>query len=586
MGISIHTIRLWSGIILFVYVSTHLLNLALGLVSLSAMDSGRVWFLAVWRNPVGTVVLYGALSAHVLLALWGLYARRSLRMHRWEVTQLVLGLLIPPILVRHIIGTRLVSELFGVVDNYHYIMLAFTSFFPSLGVQQITIMIVAWVHGCFGMHFWLRLKPWYAAARMWLFSGALLIPVFALLGFSQAAREIDLLLKQPGWLKATLASIQLPNEAASAFVENRSIVAWLILLGLLVTTFAARFIRSWLMRRKGLVRLVYPGPQNVEVSRGTSVLEASRLAGIPHASVCGGRGRCSTCRIRIGKSEVALPEASEEECKVLARVGAPPRVRLACQLRPEAGRLEVTPLLPPTATAREAFHKPAYLQGREEEIAVLFADLRSFTKFSEKKLPFDVVFVLNRYFSTMGKAVEDAGGHVDKFIGDGVMALFGIGGNRQQGCREALSAARAMSEGLKELNRSLEHDLDEPLRIGIGIHAGPAIVGEMGYGQATNLTAIGDTVNTASRLEAMTKELKAQLVVSEIVGEYAEIDLTGLRREEVPIRGREQPLKVRFANTALELPVTGVRAIRRRTARRDKFAATSEYLEKSKQTGA
>ena len=582
MRVSIRAIRLWSGVILFIYVSTHLVNHALGLVSLSAMEYGRVWFLAVWRNPAGTAVLYGALSTHIALTLWSLYARRSLRMHRWEISQLVLGLLIPPILVKHIIGTRLVNELFGVVDNYHYIMLAFTSFSPSLGAQQIAVMIVAWVHGCIGMHFWLRLKPWYGAARMWLFAGALLVPVFALLGFSQAAHELDVLLKQSGWLQATLASIKLPNQAAVDFVDDRTRVAWFILLGLLVTTFAARLVRSWLMRRKGLVRLVYPGPQNVDVSRGLSVLEASRIAGIPHASVCGGRGRCSTCRIRIGKSEVPLPEAMEDERKVLARVGAPPGVRLACQLRPEPGRLEVTPLLPPTATARDAFNRPAYLQGREEEIAVLFADLRSFTKFSEKRLPFDVVFVLNRYFSTMGIAVEVAGGHLDKFIGDGVMALFGIGSNRQQGCREALSAARAMSEGLEALNRSLEHDLDEPLRIGIGIHAGPAIVGEMGYGQATNLTAIGDTVNTASRLETMTKELGAQLVVSEIVGDYAGIDLTGLRSEEVSIRGREQPLKIRFAQSALALPVTGIRAERRLAKRREDAVATSERPAKSK----
>ena len=566
MRVSIRTVRLWSGVILFVYVSMHLVNHALGLVSLSAMENGRVWFLAVWRNPAGTAVLYGALSTHILLALWSLYARRSLRMHRWEASQLVLGLLIPPILIKHIIGTRLVNELFGVVDNYHYILLAFTSFSPSLGAQQIAVMIVAWVHGCIGVHFWLRLKPWYNGARMWMFAGALLVPVFALLGFSQAARELDVLLKQTGWLQATLDSIRLPNQAAVDFVEDRTRVAWLILLGLLLATFAARFVRSWLMRRRGLVRLVYPGPRNVDVARGLSVLEASRIAGIPHASVCGGRGRCSTCRIRIGRSEAPLPEANEDERKVLARVGAPPGVRLACQLRPEPGRLEVTPLLPPTATARDAFRRPAYLQGREEEIAVLFADIRSFTEFSEKRLPFDVVFVLNRYFSTMGTAVEVAGGHLDKFIGDGVMALFGIGSNRQQGCREALSAARAMSEGLEELNRSLEHELDEPLRIGIGIHAGPAIVGEMGYGQATNLTAIGDTVNTASRLESMTKELGAQLVVSEIVGDYAEIDLSGLRSEEVSIRGREQPLKVRIAASALDLPVTGVRAERREVA--------------------
>ena len=568
MNDKIRAIRLWSGVVLFAYVAGHLINHALGLISIAAMESGKIVFLGIWRNPVGTVLLYGALLLHILASLWSLYARRSLRMRRSELGQLILGLAIPPLLAQHIIGTRLVNEFFDINTGYFYVLLAYTKFSVELGIQQIVLLMIAWIHGCIGIHFWLRLKPWYGSLRFWLFALALLVPVCSLLGFSAAATELDVLLREQGKLKQLLATIGLPNAKAVAFYNQLVIIAWTVLGSMLVITFGARFARAWLLRRLGLVRIVYPGPQTVDVAYGHTVLEASRVGGIPHASVCGGRGRCSTCRVRIGMSETALPDASDDERKVLARVGAAPNVRLACQLRPTVGRLEVTPLLAPTATARDAFRKPGYLAGREEEIAVLFADLRAFTKLSENKLPFDVVFMLNRYFSAMGGAVEEAGGHLDKFIGDGVMALFGVGGNPRDGCRQALSAARAMGEKLAELNQSLQHDLDEPLRIGIGIHAGPAIVGEMGYGEAVNVTAIGDTVNTSSRLEALTKTYKAQLLVSQRVADLAEIDLSELPLENVAIRGREQTMEVRVAMLTKEVPETGIRAERRRQDRR------------------
>jgi adenylate cyclase len=557
--------RLWSGVILFVYVTTHLLNHAAGLISLNAAEMGRAVSLVIWRNWLGTALLYGALITHVALTLWGLYVRRSLRMRASEGIQTALGFAIPTLLIQHIIGTRLVSDYFGITDSYTYAMLTYWHLVPTYGVQQAVLLVIAWVHGCIGLHMWLRFKPWYPRARNGLLTGALLVPVLSLLGFNQMGHEIEFLLTQPGWLERTFASVGLPNDPAVRFYNMQLFQTRIVLLSILALAIGARLIRAWILRRRGLVRLVYPGPQMVDVVRGTSVLEASQLAGLPHASVCGGRGRCSTCRIRIGATSVDLPAPTDQEKKVLARVAAAPNVRLACQLRPAPGQIEVTPLLPPTASAREAYRRPAYLQGREDEIAILFADLRAFTKFSEHKLPFDVVFVLNRYFQAMGSAVEEAGGHLDKFIGDGVMALFGIGTSREQGCREALSAARAMSEKLDELNVSLASDLKQPLRIGIGIHAGPAIVGEMGYGRTTHVTAIGDTVNTASRLEALTKPLKAQIVVSEIVGTYAGVDLSGLASQEMKVRGRKQPLKIRYAASASEIPETGVRAERSRT---------------------
>jgi adenylate cyclase len=144
----------------------------------------------------------------------------------------------------------------------------------------------------------------------------------------------------------------------------------------------------------------------------------------------------------------------------------------------------------------------------------------------------------------MGRAVEEAGGHLDKFIGDGVMALFGIGSDAETGARRALDAARRMAINLNEINRILAHDLDQPLRIGIGVHVGPAIVGEMGYGAAISLTAVGDAVNTASRIEALTKDLDCQLVISETVATAAGLPLNGTVKRALSVRGRSEPLTV------------------------------------------
>jgi adenylate cyclase len=275
---------------------------------------------------------------------------------------------------------------------------------------------------------------------------------------------------------------------------------------------------------------------------------------VPHASVCGGRGRCSTCRVRVGGPDRALlPAPSAEEQKVLARVGAPESVRLACQLRPPPGRYRITPLLPATAGPVEAYRSQPQAHGGERYVAILFADIRGFTSISEGRLPYDVVFLLNRYFRATGQAVHAAGGRLDKFIGDGVMAIFGLTSDPQLACRQALDGARRMALALDDLNEALSGDLDRPLRIGIGLHAGPAIVGEMGYERVSSLTAIGDTVNIASRLEALTKDFGAELVVSQDLLDRAGIDREVGVRHDVEIRGRQARLAVRALQRTADL---------------------------------
>jgi adenylate cyclase len=549
----IKRLRLGSGLVLFAYVLTHFLNHALGLISLPAVEMGRTVFLAVWRNPVGTVALYGALAIHFGLALWAIYSRRTLRMHPWEWIQLLMGLAIPPLLIEHAVGTRLAHEVGGINDTYTYVVLTLWLDAPDKGIVQSLMLAVAWVHGCIGLHYWLRLRPWYEARAAWLLVVAVVVPVLGLLGFNQLGHEIALLAQDPDWLRQARAAIgRVTNEQYQALV---AVIDYgrAGMLGLLILTLAARYVRLMAERWRGLVRLTYPGGKIVTIAPGFTVLEASRFGGIPHASVCGGRGRCSTCRVRIGRGGEFLPPPSLDEKRVLERVSAPPVVRLACQIRPTQS-LEVMPLLPPNATPREAFARPDHTHGSDQVIAILFADLRSFTQFAEKRLPYDVVFVLNRYFHAMGVAIAEADGHLDKFIGDGVMALFGTSGDPRNGARAAVNAARNMSLKLQELNETLKYELEQPLRIGIGIHAGHAVVGEMGYEQATTLTAIGDTVNTASRLESMTKELKVQLVVSEAVALLGDIDLAAYPRHDLAIRGRDEMLPVRAIADASHLP--------------------------------
>src|SRR5262249_36462347 len=265
-------------------------------------------------------------------------------------------------------------------------------------------------------------------------------------------------------------------------------------------------------------------------------------AGILHASVCGGRGRCSTCRIRV-VADADLPPPSPQEARVLQRVGAPPNVRLACQLRPSRD-LAVTPLIAVAAGASGLHAPSAAHHGLEREIAVLFADLRGFTRLAEHKLPYDVVFFLNRYFETVGGAIADAGGIANQYTGDGVMALFGVEVGAETACRQALRAAAGVVARLHDFSRSLGAELESPLRIGVGIHTGPAVVGEMGYADTRYLTAVGDTVHVASRLEALTKEYQCELVVSEQVLSRAGVAGAAYPRHALTVRNRQAPLRI------------------------------------------
>jgi adenylate cyclase len=312
----------------------------------------------------------------------------------------------------------------------------------------------------------------------------------------------------------------------------------------LALVLAARGLRTLAEVRLGTIRIRYPDGRTVRVPSGTNVLEASRRFNIPHASVCGGRGRCSTCRVRVsdGADTLGLPAPSKAERAVLERIGAAPNIRLACQLQPRCD-LAVTPLFQPRPRLRQARELERAQSGEERFIVAMFIDLRGSTRLAEERLPYDTVFIINRFLGAVGDAVRDAGGSVNQLLGDGMLALFGLQTDPATGAREALRAVDAIAGHVAGLNRLLSADLGQTLRYGIGLHAGMAIVGEMGDHTDARFTALGDTVNVASRLQSLTKAFGCVALVSEAV--YATAQVPAQALQEVNVDGRSETLKVR-----------------------------------------
>jgi adenylate cyclase len=280
------------------------------------------------------------------------------------------------------------------------------------------------------------------------------------------------------------------------------------------------------------------------VPKGLSVLEASLRFKVPHASVCGGRARCSTCRVRVVSDRTALPRPSRREAFVLNRVGAgDPSIRLACQLRPQTD-VAVIPVLPPHIGADFVRSRRRINIGEERYVVSMFVDMRGSTKLSEERLPFDIVFLINRFVDAASQAVTDAGGQPNQFVGDGVLALFGLDVDRATACRQALRAAALVASNVAYLNHRFATEVRDPIQYGIGIHAGEVIVGDIGFRDHTIFTALGDAVNVAARLQDMTKTLECRAVISEEVASTAGIALDTLKRHRVEIRGRVEPMTV------------------------------------------
>ena len=198
-------IRIVCGLVLFGYLLSHYINHALGNISLDAMEYGLRFHAMFWHSPIGTLLLYPALGVHASLGLWALYQRRYFRWKTAEVVQLLLGLSIPALLCTHLIGERLGVTLYGLQRSYALALYNFWIARPDLGMMQAAVLLIAWIYGCIGVYFWLRLKPSFPKTAPVLFGLAVLLPVLALLGSYQQGKAVKLLAQQPAWRTGLMA---------------------------------------------------------------------------------------------------------------------------------------------------------------------------------------------------------------------------------------------------------------------------------------------------------------------------------------------------------------------------------------------
>ena len=288
-----------------------------------------------------------------------------------------------------------------------------------------------------------------------------------------------------------------------------------------------------------------PDNARFSIEAGETILEASLRAGIPHAHACGGRALCSTCRIWVLEGLEYCSERSERERAIAVPLRFGPEVRLACQTKVSGDvKLRRLVLDETDLEITSQLAKPLIGRcGQARTIAVLFCDIRDFTNLSQHLSPYDLMFVLNRYFFHMADAIERNGGHIEKFIGDAIMAIFGIDDRPDMPLR-AIKAATDMLGAADRMKLYMKAMYDIDFDVGIGLHYGDAVIGTVSGGREEKLAAIGETVNVASRIESANKEAGTRLLISEALYQQTEKQVEVSDFVRVRLRGTNERMSL------------------------------------------
>ncbi|EPJ44020.1 MAG: hypothetical protein OFPI_40890 [Osedax symbiont Rs2] len=404
----IRSLSIVSGLILFAFITTHLLNLTLGIISIELLESSRPYFFAIWTNFPVELLLVLALLIHPLLGLRSVYFRNTLRMSGQDKVQLISSLLIIPLLIPHLFAIKAGEQILGISPTFTGFLTIMWIDLPLEGLRQVLLVIVVWIHGCIGLFTWLRLKAWWSAVAPYVYPLAVAIPTLALLGFVEAGRDAVTRYEQAqasGQYQYG-ANVQIENKYQNLYQKKSDMydakdykyenpyqkksdkyvvkdyssalspqqfaasaksideAKWMVLLGyflLVCAVFVGRFIRLRKYHEK--VQIHYANGLTISSDVGPTLLEIAIQNDVPHANLCHGKGRCGTCRVRIIKSSSSLTPASKLEQAMLDRLGSSPDTRLACQVGPGPGVVHLHRLL-------SADVQPDCLHGCAEEEAV------------------------------------------------------------------------------------------------------------------------------------------------------------------------------------------------------------------------
>ena len=363
----VRRVRLTSGLLLLLFVAGHLCNLALGLMSLDTMERWRAVLLMPWQTSFGQALLLAAAIVHAGLGLASLASRHSLAMSRTDWVQLLLGLATPPLLVNHVVGLQVTSDLVARFNvDYGYVLAVYWRYAPLFALQQLLVVVIVWIHGAIGLYSTLVLKPAWPRLAPVVIPILFAIPILALLGFAHAGEGVlARLASDPDWRALIEQNLLIRQQMAHRLgvIQGGVFLVYGVAAAAAVSILAGKILR----RRRMPVVVSYDGGLTAVGRIGMSVLEVSRANDIPHASVCGGRARCGTCRI-IVPADADLDAPAEAELATLHRVKAPADARLACQAHLMGRPVSVRRVYPAFVDAEAAREPRSWLEETEPDL--------------------------------------------------------------------------------------------------------------------------------------------------------------------------------------------------------------------------
>jgi len=452
-------LRFASGVVLFVYLAAHLINHALGLISLAVAETGLDYAMQVWQSRAGTFLLYGAALVHVGLAFEAVYQRRTLlRMPFRDVLRIALGLNLPVLLIAHAASTRLAAEFYDYQLFYADVVRDLWQ--SGSQMRQFAILAPGWIHGCLGLQAALGRTRWWRRSMPVLFGAFLVVPILSALGFLEMQRELT-------WFNTMDPKGHGPSVQTMEGIARWRDRAVDVYLALVACLFAARLARWGYERLRGAtIEIAYPDAR-VRAPAGWSVLEASRANHIAHASACGGRARCSTCRVRVLQGAEHCPPPGRNERLTLERIAATPDMRLACQLRP-TGPVSVAPLGDVGTAAEHVAH--------EEVCAFISFDLLNRDALAQGMLPQDMHWALGDLHRAFEAATRRQRGAV-VHIGHGhALAAFALGRDARRGCGRAIAAIEELAGEFARASDRLGEHWPLDLRVALAAHVGPVLI--------------------------------------------------------------------------------------------------------------
>lgn len=274
------------------------------------------------------------------------------------------------------------------------------------------------------------------------------------------------------------------------------------------------------------MKIRFFGERVISIRENQTILEASLSAGINHFHVCGGKGKCTTCRIMVLEGAENLSAPNKKELKLRDAIKMTPDLRLACQTTMNAEHVVVERIIRDESDLSQYLSNtgtdPDYVGlravGEEKYLVLFFLDIRNFTPFIETYLPFDVMFITRKLFNTFDKVVHAHNGKIIENVGDELYVVFGLEGSIRHAADAAISTGHAILAELDMLNKEyFVKYFNREFEIGIGIHAGKVIIGEFTINGHAKTNVMGLAVNIASRIQDATKEFNNSFIVSEEV---------------------------------------------------------------------